>query len=717
MPLNKRKYFVFLLIFSLPFLSGCIVWETEEVEISLNKNGSGNIEIIFGPIGSDKKERGEREKDFTCLLYDVIENNTVGSSDIKNAKGRLEEKEGNLFGYISGSFENLDAVNIVLSDGKLVYKPEIGARILRTNGTVLKDASGSAIISWDADADRIEWKAEKSEYPAEGSLIPEYKKYLKARNHFRNLYIRLKLENGRELLKQKNFKDSYNSFGDVLRIDPKNNAASEDIRKLHFVPYLNAVALIPLPQIDLHLGMTFDINDLKEDNFKAIKQEIEKLRANVESDKDEKIYFSCRLSGLLKIAGKTDDSNRYGKEALRIYEGIKHSAKLNPENRLCIGNLLRMRGERTEAIKTFKALAMDHPEFWPSYVEIFSEYLEQKTEEVIEWINRGDSSLRNYLRGASDISAQNAFEIFKYSVTRNIIADIINNNQGNPVEPLSYQMITLSVDKEPDSPVYRGALGYTQLYLLTLYMFQYLDTSIGEPGEAIAKALNALDKNKETADLLKKADENLNHAFGNIRGNHPLMLRNLAYLSFLKQDFKGAEASYIKAIELDPSQGEAYYSLAAFYKTFYSNGGRIDKGKAEKILKLFERKLKTNPTGKDRFLAGRLMFDAEDYAGAYKMFLQSVKEDDRYYPSAVGFLKAWMMIAPDEAGNIVKEADELLERDYEIKGKDELRFARAVAIGLSDSREDGMKELKNLLTCEDADFVSSVRKVMDIFSR
>jgi hypothetical protein len=229
------------LIFLLLLLSGCVDWETEEVKISLNKEG-GNIEIIFGPLVSDKRNAEEREADFAYLLYDGIEKDTTGSPYVKDVKGRFEEKEGNLFGYISGGFDNLDALNALKEDfnimlfggSKLIYKPEIGATILRTNGTVSKGESGNIIISWRLYADRrIEYKiGKKVEYPAESSLLPEYKKYLKDEDYFRNLYINLKLKEGRELLKRKEFKDAYGSFSDVLRIDPKNSTASEEIKKL-----------------------------------------------------------------------------------------------------------------------------------------------------------------------------------------------------------------------------------------------------------------------------------------------------------------------------------------------------------------------------------------------------------------------------------------------------------------------------------------------------
>ena len=729
-------------------LTGCITWDTEELVIVLAGDGSGTMEATFGPVGSDEKGAAERGRDFAVFVYDIIENPGTGAPELTGVTGEMVDGPTGVFGTKRGSFIDFASFaakfDLNAEGGWVSYTVKADEELITTNGTAREGEGGTKVITWPADADRIEYKIKRGgdflqpAYKGTFSFKPEYDAFLMDREPVENIYVKAKLGYGFEALKEGDFKAAHSNFSDALRVDPSNETAAGELEKLKFLPYTELAERIPLPYIDVSIGMEYKSSALDEKNFIVVGERVEALKRELEDEASspepgpgetgpreteeeeaapeengaagtaEEAHTYCRLAELLGGgAGESGESDEYMEKALALYEETADLSGLTAESRMCYVSVLRRDGNYKEALEQLKSVIEEHPTVWSAYSQIVGDYSPEGSSpdpaEMALWLGKGDEELRGFLESTSELSHETSFEIFKYLMARTIYLAVARGTKVPPerfIDELTYRMISHAASKEPRNAKYRGALGYVQLMLLSMNMFASLDLATDpatDPAAGPAAVLAALQKlNRDLPDLLGAAKENFEAMERVVGPGNPLHLQNMAFLAFLKMDFDAAEELYIRSIDADPTRDDPLMMLTAFYSVMHTDGRKVRENKAKILLDILYRKIEASPRALDHFLAGKLELQRANYDKATAEFMAAVELDVSHYPSVVGMFKSWLLSSPLEADFIVGEIEKFLSKDLGWSSTDELEFTRGVALAVSGKVEEGKVVLKEL---------------------
>ena len=140
----------------------------------------------------------------------------------------------------------------------------------------------------------------------------------------------------------------------------------------------------------------------------------------------------------------------------------------------------------------------------------------------------------------------------------------------------------------------------------------------------------------------------------------PEVYQNLGSVLAQKKDFAGAEAAYLKGLELRPDSADIATQLAKLYQ---------DNGQPQKAMEIMAKSAGSNPTdAKAQFNQGIFLLNAQKNEEAIAAFEAAIKADpnmtEAYYrlgalmvgqgkiPEAIAHLEKYLSMNPTDAGNV-----------------------------------------------------------------
>ncbi len=265
----QAKWLIFLFFF---FLTGCLTWDTLEVRVRPVSNSTGSMEVVLYPVGSDAQNSYGRRRDFSELIFDIVQNESFAAADLSAVRRNLRVKADRLQLNVQAGYHNLKSLEefteIELQSGRFIRELNRDEKLLETNAKVIR-TEDRVVLSWAKTEKELFFKLKtrntisSRKWKPGYSLMPEYSEYLQNAKPFRRTYIFSKTAEAGNYLREGDYDNAYIVLNLILQVAPGDPLAKEELRKIHRVRYLDLVRSFSAPTIFLTEGGRIDTERIK----------------------------------------------------------------------------------------------------------------------------------------------------------------------------------------------------------------------------------------------------------------------------------------------------------------------------------------------------------------------------------------------------------------------------------------------------------------------
>ena len=155
-----KKLFSFLVL--IPFMNGCLTFNTLSYEIILEDESSGRANVIIRDIRSDAANPNEFKEDTTKLFNEYLYGSEVLKSLKEEGKDiysrRLQVEDEKLNAHIQFYFDDISQIeNLIFDEGFYYLTLPLADSVVSTNGQIVISDDYKRIF-WDKNVDTLRFE-------------------------------------------------------------------------------------------------------------------------------------------------------------------------------------------------------------------------------------------------------------------------------------------------------------------------------------------------------------------------------------------------------------------------------------------------------------------------------------------------------------------------------------------------------------------------------